>query len=623
MADVTRAVQRFVECQKGRTTHLSTWSGSGFDEAAFEARVTPARMPLGFIACRTLKLASRYLAGEYDEALAASADAAPHLAAGAAHMVVPEWHYYSALADAARRTVNPAEPERLERIASHAAELERWAERCPENFHHKQLLVLAEASRLSGRELEAMRLYDQAIASARDNGFVHCEAIAAETAVRFYLERDFSTIAATYLRLARSAYARWGADGKVLQLDRRHAKLAFGEEGLVPSLGVAMPGEPIDAITAVRTAQAVSEEIVLQRLLVTLMRIVVEHGGAQRCHVLLLQSGELSHAGQAFMDAQGLRVEVSGASCPVLGAIMPESIIGYVRRTREPILLEDATAQPMFSADPYVARERPRSVLCMPIVRQADLVGIFYMENSLVPGAFTSRRLALLEFLATQAAISLEHARLYADLTRENAERRRTEGTLRKSEARLRRLVETANVIPWEADAETERFIYVGPQAEERLGWPASAWYKGNFIRDHVHPDDRELAIAGFVRACADGNLSDLEYRILARDGRAVWLHMVVSVAEREGGERLLSGFFFDVTERKEAEETLRKKIAIIAQQQEDIRALSTPILGVPLGTKRLERRTVQTGRRSRGWAGLSSSPRMPRPPPRFPSPGT
>jgi PAS domain S-box-containing protein len=389
-------------------------------------------------------------------------------------------------------------------------------------------------------------------------------------------------IASAYLRAARAAYARWGAGGKVAELDRRYAKLGMTDDPLPSAASMhGKSGSDLDLVTAVRSAQAVSEEIVLQRLIVTLMRIVIEHGGAQRCHVLLAQEGELQHAGRAFASSQGLEIEVPGPIARDVHPLLPESIVGYVRRTREAILLDDATAQPMYSSDPYVARTRPRSVLCMPIVRQTELVGVFYMENNLVPGAFTARRLSLLEFLAAQAAISLDHAKLYADLARENGERRRTEGTLRKSEERLRRLVDIANVIPWEADAETELFTYVGPQAEDRLGWPTSAWYKPNFLRDHTHPADRPLALAAFVRACAEGAHGDLEYRLLTRDGRAVWLHMVVSLAAREDGQRLLSGFFFDVTTRKDAEATLRDKIAIIDQQREDIRTLSTPLLDV------------------------------------------
>ena len=203
------------------------------------------------------------------------------------------------------------------------------------------------------------------------------------------------------------------------------------------------------------------------------------------------------------------------------------------------------------------------------------------MENNRAPSAFTPGRVSLLEFLAAQAAISLEHTTLYSDLSRQTTEHRRTEQALRRSEERLRRLVDIAGVIPWEVEAETELFTYVGPQAEPRLGWPTSLWYKPNFLRDHVHPADRDETLASFGRLCAGGTQCDADFRLMTQDGRALWLHMVVSVAEREGGQRVLSGFFFDVTERKEAEGQLREQIEIIERQREDIRVLSTPLLDV------------------------------------------
>ncbi|WP_170319319.1 GAF domain-containing protein [Polyangium spumosum] len=571
IGELLEAIERFVVQQKGRAAPPPARR----DEAA------PLRF--GALARRVLDVGALVLAGEYDDALVASASLRAHAPAFASQVLLPAERYFTALAEGGSRAAGTL-AARLSALDELAADLERWADRCPENFQHEHALVLAERSRLAGRDVDAMRLYDQAIAAARDNGFAHGEGLAAEAAVRFYEGRGFPTIAAAYLRLARAAYARWGAGGKVERLDRRYAKLGAAED---PVTGNSKPplraaGLDIDVLAAVQTAHAVAEEIVLQRLIVTLMRIVIEHGGAQRCHVLLAtDGGELAHAGRALVTSQGLDIEVPGGRARDLATLLPESVLGYVRRTREPILLDDATAEPMFSADPYIARARPRSVLCMPITRQTELVGIFYMENNLVPGAFTPRRLSLLEFLAAQAAISLDHAKLYADLARENNERRRTEQTLRRSEERMRRLVEIAGVIPWEADAETERFTYVGPQAEERLGWPTSAWYKPNFLRDHAHPEDRELALSAFTRAAAHESPGGLEVRLCTKDGRAVWLHMVVSVAEREGGQRLLSGFFFDVTARKHAEETLREQLEIIHRQREDIRTLSTPLLDV------------------------------------------
>jgi PAS domain S-box-containing protein len=228
----------------------------------------------------------------------------------------------------------------------------------------------------------------------------------------------------------------------------------------------------------------------------------------------------------------------------------------------------------MFAADPYLSTARPRSVLCAPIVRRGEVAGILYLENRLARGAFTPRRLALLEFLA---AVSLENALLAADLARETAERTQAEKTLRQSEERLQRLVETANVVPWEAIRATGRFTYVGPQVVKMLGYPEEAWLEEGFLAAHVHPDDRESTRRHLVDPTREG---DFDLRMIAADGRTVWLHNVVSARGLDGSD-VLGGLLFDVTERKEAEATLKEKLEIIETQQAAILKLSSPIIEV------------------------------------------
>ncbi len=423
MGELCDAIERFVGQQKGRAAQRKA-----------TAETSPTTGRIGHLACRVLDLMSHVLGHEYDAALAESAALRPQLLNVGAQLIVPEYLFWGALASTLPRSAGC--PEGLDEVID---DFEKWADRCPQTFQHKHALLLAERCRLQGLDLDAMRAYDQAISEARENGFTHLEAVAAEAATRFYTGRDFVMIATTYFRAARNAYARWGAPHKVAQLDRRFPKLA-GNTELATSPPPSMRGSmDVDIFTALKTAQSVSKEIVLQRLLVTLMRIVLEHGGAERCHVLLEHGdGELNHAGKAVTTSKGVDIEVPGPVAKHLGDILPASIIEHVRRTRESVNIDDATTDREWADDPHIANTRPRSILCFPIMRQTDLVGMFYLENNSARAAFTPRRLALLEFLATQASISLEHAKLYADLARENAERSRAEQVLRKSEQTLR-----------------------------------------------------------------------------------------------------------------------------------------------------------------------------------------
>ena len=185
-----------------------------------------------------------------------------------------EYHFYGALARAAYCDSAPAgERQRhLDAVAAHHRQLQVWAENCPENFENRAALVGAEIARLEGREFDAERLYEQAIRSARANGFIHNEALAYELAARFYEAHGFEEFAHVYLQKARYGYLRWGADGKVRQLEEMYPHLRTEEPAPGPTSTIATPVERLDLATVIKVSQAVSGEMVLEKLIDTLMR---------------------------------------------------------------------------------------------------------------------------------------------------------------------------------------------------------------------------------------------------------------------------------------------------------------------------------------------------------------
>ena len=190
-----------------------------------------------------------------------------------------------------------------------------------------------------------------------------------------------------------------------------------------------------------KASQAVAGEIVLEKLIKTLMMIAVEHAGAERGLLILPHGEELRIAAEARTGRDGVEVELQHAL--VTPSDLPDSLLHYVIRTQESVILDDASIQNLFSQDEYVRQRRPRSVLCLPLVKQVNLVGILYLENSLAPRVFTPKRLAMLEMLASQAAISLDHARLYAESARrKTAIEGRPKKTCARSEQRLQDIVD-------------------------------------------------------------------------------------------------------------------------------------------------------------------------------------
>jgi predicted ATPase/signal transduction histidine kinase/DNA-binding response OmpR family regulator/serine/threonine protein kinase/HPt (histidine-containing phosphotransfer) domain-containing protein len=384
------------------------------DCAAKFKRASESNNGYGIGHYRIIQQVEHYMFERYDDALqaAAHAEAMPSSFRALAPMLTHHFFYGLTLAALYRRAKPALQAGYLEALAAQLGRLKLWAESCPENYYNRYALVAAEMARIEGREMEAMGLYEKAIRSARDNGFAQNEALANELAARFYLERGIEAIAGVYLQSARYGYRKWGAHAKVDQLDRHYRQLAV-ERPVFDVFGGRV-GD-LDVMTVVKASQALSNEIVLSSLVETLLKIVVENAGASR-GLLMLSSGESSQGQRIVAEAanEGGAIRVTRRQAEAGGLEeVPLPVVNYVLRTRESVLLDDAAAPNSFSADEYLSRSGARSVLCLPVVKQAKLVGLLYLENRLIAGAFTPARMAVLEHLATQAAISIENAILY------------------------------------------------------------------------------------------------------------------------------------------------------------------------------------------------------------------
>ncbi len=274
--------QQFIQTMRGRNAICSNFSDTHLDEATFEVQLTGDRA----IACWywILKLQTRFMLGDYEAAIAAAQKAKRLLWAATGCIQLLDYYYYTALAIAAVIKTAPADRQRewRETLTAHMKQLRDWAENCAPTFLDKHALVCAEVARVDNRDVEAMRLYEQAIRFASENGFIHHEGIANEVAGRFYLDRGFETIGRAHLRNARYCYLRWGADGKVKQLAKSHPHLREEPAPLYPTATIGAPVAQLELISVVKALQAVSREIDLGKLIETLMVIAVEHAGAER-----------------------------------------------------------------------------------------------------------------------------------------------------------------------------------------------------------------------------------------------------------------------------------------------------------------------------------------------------
>jgi predicted ATPase/signal transduction histidine kinase len=436
--DVIAGQLGLIRTLRGLTPKFGCFNDEGFDERQFECHLAsnPAwALPECWYWIK--KLQARFFAGDYASAVDASSRAQRLLWTSPSFFETAEFRFYGALAHATSwDSASPDQrPQHFEALAAHYRQLEVWAENCPENFETRVALVGAEMARIEGRVLEAEHLYEQAIRSAHTNGFVHNEALAYEVAARFYAARGLQKFADAYLLEARYCYQRWGADGKVAQLDYLYPHLK--KEWLIstPTSTILAPTERLDLATLIKVSQAVSGEIVLEKLIDTLIRTAIEHAGAERGLLILLRGDAVQIEAEATTARDGVEVRLRQTCVTPLA--LPESILHYVIRTQESVILDDASVENLFSTDEYIHQNHPRSVLCLPLVKQAKPIGVLYLENTLTPHVFTPERIVVLKLLASQAAISLENARLYSDLRQENSERQRAEDALHHAQAEL------------------------------------------------------------------------------------------------------------------------------------------------------------------------------------------
>jgi predicted ATPase/signal transduction histidine kinase len=414
VVSVLTSTQAFIQSMRGGNVSVSSLAGEEVNPPGLELSEdsAPVAVCFGLI----LKLRTRFMSGQYEAAVTIAREIEPLLWSTQCHIQAADYYYYAALATAALIGSSAAGSSRsTQALKQYLTKLSEWAEAHPPTFFDKYALVSAEVARIEGRDPEVMRLYEDAILSARKHGFIQNEAIGNEVAARFYLNRGYETTAHAYFRNAHRCYLRWGASSKVDQVEQKLSGLA-DLTLMTPPNSMGAPVDQLDLQTVVKISQAVSSEIVLEKLTQTLMRITVEHAGAERGLLILQQGEEYRIEAEAKVGPSGVEVQLRHA--PTSPSDLPESLLRYVIRSQESLILDDASRQTLFSQDPYVLQKRPRSVLCLPLIKRTDLMGALYLENSLAPQVFTPKRLALLQLLTSQATISLDHARLYAEAKR-------------------------------------------------------------------------------------------------------------------------------------------------------------------------------------------------------------
>ncbi|MEG4114031.1 MULTISPECIES: AAA family ATPase [unclassified Microcoleus] len=416
------------------------------------------------------KLLLAYSWGNYTAALNHICQVKPYLMALSGLIHVPIFHLYAALTHLAlfSTQLETEQAEILDLVEIHQTTLQQWAQNAPMNYLHKWYLVEAEKHRVLGNKAEAIEMYDRAIAGAKENQFLNEEALANELAAKFYGEWGKEKIAQTYMIEAYYCYVQWGATAKVTDLETRYPQLLApiqpGRKTTKTTASVTTTGSGsnLDITTVMKASQAISGEIMLDKLMSSLMEILMESAGAQRGYLILLSRGKLFIEAVSEASHDSAIGTINSQQVTVLQSIsvdnsqkLSSAIVNYVARTQESVVLDDAVQEGQFTNDPYIQKHQPKSILCVPLINQSQVVSIVYLENNLTAGAFTPERVELLKVLSGQAAISIQNSKLYTEV--------------RESENRLTQFLEAIPVGVTVLDASGKPY-YINRAAIQLLG---------------------------------------------------------------------------------------------------------------------------------------------------------
>ena len=423
----------------GLSKNPSRLIGNAYNEEQWLPLAIQANDRLGIHLLYLNKLILCYLFGEEHQAIPNTVKAKQYLDGVTAMVVVPIFHFYDSLAHLGvfADASNSEKEALLNRVNTNQEKMQKWAHHAPMNYLHKFYLVEAEKARVLGQVVEAEEFYERAISGASENEYIQEEALAYELAAKFYLERGRLKIAQTYMKEAHYAYTCWGAKGKVEDLEAKYPQLlpkssttktiTSTSTTTTNSVSGSQSASALDLATVMKASQVISGEIVLDKLLASLMKILIENAGAQ-CGYLILpsQSNSGNDRGNWVIQASGTVNEEQVTTLQSIGIdsvevstqmpLLCAAIVHYVIRTKENVVLNDAVHTGQFTQDAYILAKQPKSILCIPLLDRTKLSGILYLENNLITDAFTKDRVELLKLLSSQVAISIENAQLYTNL---------------------------------------------------------------------------------------------------------------------------------------------------------------------------------------------------------------
>jgi len=526
----------------GRSKYPTRLIGDAFNEEEKLPKLLDVndKTALGHLYFNKMRLC--YLFHQYHRAIENSKQAENYLEGVTATHTVPQYYFYDSLSRTAIYPFSDRKDQKriIRRVQSDIKKMKKWAEHAPMNHLHKYHIMQAELYRVTGLHEEALSNYNKAIGLAKDNKYVNDEALANELAAQMCLIRSEWEKARTFMHESRHCYLRWGAIAIVKFLEDRYYQLLEGGMGAEKE-----DDKGFDTVSVMKASQAISGEIMLDRLLDNLMKIVIENAGADKGFLILEDKRELIISAHASADKDHkVELGTSLKNCEEIA----KAIVNYVARTNETIVLNDAAGEGVFTQDSYVQKARPRSVICMPIKRSEKNIGYIYMEHGQATGIFTPERREILDLLLAQAAISIENAKLY--------------NSLEESEKKYRSLYENALEGIYQS-ASDGKLIGANPSLARIMGYEKPE----EMIEADLRIERNYVNQVDYAKLMKQLKESDqvigFETQFYQKDHSIIWASLTARIVKSPQGEIIgYEGSLVDITERKEKEKAEREREA-------------------------------------------------------------
>ncbi|MEM9539949.1 MAG: AAA family ATPase [Cyanobacteria bacterium P01_E01_bin.42] len=432
VSDLTKIWYQAVLNLIGQSNNKAKLVGEQFNEEENIPKFIESKNHAVIVDFYVCKLIVLYVFKEYNQAIEIAELAEKYKENLGALMQLGELNFYSSLVFLINdfHTIQSKQKHYLKKVAINQKQMKRWAQSAPMNFQNKYDLIEAERARVLGQPLQAMEFYDRAIAGAKEQGFVHEEAIANERAAEFYLSLKREQVAKAYMTQAYYAYIRWGAKAKVEDMDEYYPHLIIRGATIEPddldtieatvtqtsitNTSSSKHSQILDLKTAIKAAYTLSGEIVTDNLLEKMMEIAIENAGAKKG--IFVTNGDRGWQIEVLATIDNKNIQVIPGQDSTIQDKLPLSVINYTARTQKSLLLDNISREKRFASDPYILAHPGKSVLCLPLIHSGKLTGMLYLENNQTAAAFTSRHLEILNLLTAQMSISLENATLYRNL---------------------------------------------------------------------------------------------------------------------------------------------------------------------------------------------------------------